>query len=212
MMKKTIGLALIIVTAVSACSKKSNPQPQQGQSKTVVINGTTYSTVVIGSQTWTAVNYNGAGGANYNNSATNDPVLGKLYTYAEAQAISLPSGWRVPTADDYNKMLSGLGGTKLDLTDYGVNNAVALEFMSTTGWTGTNGNNQLGFNAYPAGVYSQGANAFLYAGQQAFFLIETDGINVYISLNFSVAPLQTQVNHFFDGTLNRASLRFVKDN
>ena len=211
-MKKIIYLSLIMVTVITACSKKNNPQPQQQQSKTVTINGNTYSTVVIGSQTWTAVNYNGAGGVNYNNSATNDAVLGKLYTYTEAQSIALPSGWRVPTASDYNSMLAGLGGTKLDLADYGVSNTVALEFMSATGWTGINGNNQLGFNAYPAGVYSAGATAFLYAGQQAFFIIETDGINVNIPLNFSVAPLQTQVNHFFDGTQNRASLRFVKDN
>ncbi|HEY8929091.1 MAG TPA: FISUMP domain-containing protein [Mucilaginibacter sp.] len=94
-----------IITFVS-CSKKSDTRPNDNS---VTINGTNYSVVAIGGQTWTSVNYNGEGGINYNNGSINNAADGKLYTIAEAQAIKLPKGWRLPTRDDFNKLLVSIG-------------------------------------------------------------------------------------------------------
>ncbi len=212
-MKKLPFVCILAIAAFTSCSKKSNPNPKQPAPTSVTISGTSYSTVVIGNQTWTAVNYNGPGGVNYNNGA-NDPAYGKLYTFPEIQAVTLPSGWRLPTADDFNNLLIGFGGTKQSSGNYAVNQSAALKLMSTTGWTTTNGNNQTGFNALPAG-YFDGANLFEYLGTQTFFMIDIpSGQNPYIPLSFSVAPLQTTVDYFFNGFGNyyHESVRFVKDN
>lgn len=209
-MKKILYLAFVAIITFTACSKKGNtPAPV---ATTVVINGTTYPTVVIGSQTWTAVNYNGDGGLNYNNSATNIPADGKLYTPAEAAAITLPSGWRLPTAADYNNLFAGLGGVQNNTSNYGVSQAIALELMSTTGWTDTNGNNKLGFNARPVGECNTSSNLFTRAGMDAFFMIDNPSQNVYTPLSVDVSADQTEVNYFFNNSGYHISVRFVKDN
>src|ERR1700742_3793344 len=100
-MKQLILIFLLAIGSFYSCSKKSDNQP--GSANTVIIENTSYRTVSIGSQTWTAVNYNGPGGTNYDTDP-NNPAYGKLYTFAEAQAITLPPGWRLPTKDDFTKL------------------------------------------------------------------------------------------------------------
>lgn len=122
----------------------------------VTINDAEYPTVKINNQTWTTVNYNGAGGINYANGA-NDPVYGKLYTIAEVRALSLPSGWRVPTETDYENLLKSAGITSLD----GEGNVLvglsgAIKLKSTSGWTVNNGDNSSGFDALAGGYSSLG--------------------------------------------------------
>jgi len=102
-MKKLLFLAFVIGTTLSSCSKKSNPKP----TNTVTINGASYATVSIGTQTWTSVNYNGPGGTI--NTSLNEAIYGKYYTIAEMQAISLPTGWRVPTEADFVTLLKSQG-------------------------------------------------------------------------------------------------------
>ncbi len=147
------------------------------------------------------------------NSATNIPADGKLYTLDEAEAIVLPAGWRLPTTADYNQLLIGIGGVAENLGSLAYQ-AQALELMSTTGWTDNNGNNKLGFDAVPAGEYSEGASQFIYEGTAAFFLIDTppdqNGIVNPLSLNFSGG--QAQVNYYTSGPSSRMSVRFVKSN
>ena len=208
-MKKIFLVHVIALITLAGCSKKGNsPAPVP---TSVVIAGTTYPIVTIGSQTFTAINYNGPGGENFNNSDTNVPADGKLYTMAEAQAITLPAGWRLPVAADYNKMLKDLGGTFFsNSTNYTVPESVALQLMSTTGWNQTQGNNQLGFNARPVGYFFV---QFAGAGDYAFFLCntpQTGGNNEPLSLE--VTPGQTAVYPFVIGTVAKWTVRFVKDN
>jgi len=211
-MKKLLYLACIAVTALAGCSKSSNP-PLTPLPTSVTINGTAYPIVLINGQTWTTVNYNGPGGVNYDDSLVNTPADGKLYTVAEAQAINLPAGWHLPTAADYNQMLQSLGGNELGTTgNYSVTQNVAVQLMSTTGWTGTEGNDNIGFNARPVGYYSGPGAQFERAGTDAFFIIDTSPANSTIPLSLDVSLNQTAVNHYSDGTDNRMSVRFVKDN
>lgn len=149
-MKKQIFLLMLSAClAFTSCTKNGDPEPE---SNTVEIGGTTYSTVKIGTQTWTTVNYNGSGGVNYNDGA-NVPGLGKLYSFQEVKALSgLPSGWRVPTEDDLIKLLANVG-TKLDGDDIYTDADASKKLMSTSGWSNAAlaGTNSTGLNLTPTG-------------------------------------------------------------
>lgn len=64
-----------------------------------------YKTVTIGDQEWFAENYMRNDGASIppNRSLANVPVYGRLY---KPTNIIAPSGWRLPTEDDYKKLMS----------------------------------------------------------------------------------------------------------
>ncbi len=197
-MRKLICLSLILIISVSACSKKNETKTP---TNTISIGGDNYNTIVIGTQTWTATNYNGTGG------------VGGFYTFAQATAINLPAGWRLPTQKDFNNLLKLAGGT---LDSYGnVDNANALALMSATGWSGGNGTNSLGFNALSIGYGIYPGPAYVGSGIYAAFW----------SSSFLVAgePFDLIIQHIdsypasvvLDNGLNPddyASIRFVKDN
>ncbi|WP_461450142.1 FISUMP domain-containing protein [Mucilaginibacter sp.] len=200
-MKKLLLLAFLSGTTLFySCSKSSSTKPTIPSTTATITD-----TVVIGNQTWTSVNYNGSGGVNYNNSSTNDPTYGKLYTLAEAKAIVLPKGWHLPSTDDFNTLMKNLGVTLQDGNGYyQPSQTVTLQLMSTSKWTLQSGGNNTGFSAYPAGFYntseskgfsSQGTEAdFIttstlvgYPGTQANFSIyeEKDANQLLISSVFS---------------------------
>lgn len=204
--------------------------PQAPSNGSVMINGASYSTVVIGKQTWTSVNYNGTGGVNYNN-GTNDPISGKLYSQDEINQLVLPSGWRIPTKADFETLLT-LTGQPLAIINngyYGIETDATQKLMSSTGWQAGNGNNAIGFNAVPAGYYGLYTSLTYQAqGTQAAFWSSTPGlpatlnganvpeatllmISSYTNNNIktSNAVINTQI--VYSGQI-KCSLRFVKDN
>jgi len=220
-MKKILYQALVVAIAFTfiGCSKSSSsPQPVS-----VLVEGTVYPTVVIGSQTWTSLNYNGPGGENYNNSTTNIPLFGKLYTLEEARAIPLPKGWELPTAADYNLLLKNAGGVPqtrdvngvtVISSNYMVGSFSAVELMSTSRWQGTNGNNQLGFNAQPAGDGAADTQNFYSLYSSAFFIVNdfTANNSHYLAVQISCSPPQAAISDYDLGIDFRGSVRFVKNN
>jgi len=191
-----------------ACSKKQGNSPQP--TNTVTINAASYSTVVIGSQTWTSVNYNGPGGENYNN-GSNSVIYGKLYTETEAKAIPLPAGWRIPTQNDYTNFFPAIGATLGANGVYQFPTNDIFKLMSKTGWLTQEGTDSLGFNAEPAGYLYN--NTFSSLGAEARFLTSTFNLpNGHGNLvTFSVASYSLYFPALPYAT-DRASLRFVKDN
>lgn len=158
MKKSLLTLSAVCLLLIASCSKnKDNPEQQKNE---ITISGTIYPTTVIGTQTWTTVNYNGNGGVNYND-APNDAKIGKLYSYAEAKAIvGLPAGWRVPTKSDVEKLMEHLG-TSINNTESEyrgekhLNTEKSKKITSTTGWNPStvNGNNETKLNILPVGFY-----------------------------------------------------------
>lgn len=198
-MKSILALTLIAGITLASCSKKSNtPKPQANN--TVTINGTAYTTVKIGSQTWTAVNYNGAGGLNYNNSDTNIPANGKLYTLAEAKAIAIPDGWRLPTQDDYTTLLAS---------------SSAFGLMAKTSWTIGGGTNSSSFNALAVGYNHH--DAFDGAGTDAVFITTSEladypGIPASFNIYQDGSTTTAILTDIVVGVTDRASIRFIKSN
>jgi len=154
------------------------------------IDGNTYNTVTIGTQTWMAENlkvtkYNdntdifnqtdltklGTIGAycNYNNTTNADTIntYGRLYNwYAVNTAKLCPSGWHVPSDDEWKILENYLIANGYNYDGTTTEDKIAKSLASTTGWDLTTkagaigsypeSNNSTGFSALPAGCLEPG--------------------------------------------------------
>lgn len=223
-MKQILLFMLSVSLIFTSCTKKDDPKPEE--SKPVEIGGTSYSTVKIGSQTWTTVNYNGSGGINYGGDPNNVEV-GKLYSYPEAVAITgLPDGWRVPAEADVKKLMATIGTqTDIDNTLY-INEANCRKLIATSGWD-INGDNESGLNIKATGFYySQVFTEFVGKGTSGSFWTTTRANDNV--LYFEIASdiwdnHNTSLRGYIDGTtrdggpthptvVEKRPIRFVKDN
>jgi len=69
-----------------------------------------YKTVKIGNQTWMAENLNIAtGGKCYDGKSTNCNKYGRLYDWETAKSVC-PSGWHLPTNEEWETLIGSLGG------------------------------------------------------------------------------------------------------
>jgi uncharacterized protein (TIGR02145 family) len=136
--------------------------------------GKTYRTVTIGEQTWMADNLNNdEGGKCYNNDPANCEKYGRLYTWTAAMDLPescnssecaseiqpkhrgiCPLGWHVPSNDDWNELLSTVGGAPVASTH--------LKAVSCWYENG-NGQDTHKFAALPGGC-GDSADNFYYAG------------------------------------------------
>ena len=106
------------------------------------------SEVTIGTQTWMTKNLNVEIGTyiKVDNVTVNNVNLGSQYYY-DVGTLSLGDypmfrGWRIPTKEDYNTLISYIGNTGTDCTKY--------RGGQETGWISA-GTNDYGFSALPVG-------------------------------------------------------------
>jgi uncharacterized protein (TIGR02145 family) len=157
-----LGLALFIA---SSCKKDDS-----SNSDTVTdVDGNVYHTITIVNQTWMVENlkvthyndgindpitndttYNWGGlttGAYcwYSNIKSNKDPYGALYNWYAANNPKLcPVGWHVPSKDEWNTLISNLGGDSTLVGGY-------LKEVGTAHWTEQNADNSSGFTALPGG-------------------------------------------------------------
>lgn len=109
----------------------------------------------------------------FNNDSANGRKYGKLYNwYAVNDPRGLaPSGWAIPTDEDWAKLTYFLGG--LDIA--------GDKIKSTSEWQGGyNGTNETGFNGFPSG-YRVENGAFMNLGNNAVWWSSTESntLNAY---------------------------------
>jgi uncharacterized protein (TIGR02145 family) len=135
-------------------------------------------TIVSDNQVW--ANLSTAGYCWYDNDEIqNKQALGGIYNwYAAASGKICPTGWHVPTGDDYSAMVNYLISNGFNYDGSRTGNKIAKALSSTSDWQissikGTPGNpdypefrNKTGFTALPAGnrgqdgkFYSLGSSA-----------------------------------------------------
>ena len=111
----------------------------------------TYKTVKIGSQTWMAENlaYKATSGCYaYENNESNAKIYGCLYTWETAKKVC-PSGWHLPSKDDWSALLTYLGGENIagdKLKEAGTNHWQKPASAAT---------NETGFTAIPGGFRNE---------------------------------------------------------
>lgn len=111
--------------------------------KTTEIGGSKFYVAEIDGTTWMANNLYGTNsGISFYLSSVTDSFLGRFYTWKEA-LTACPQGWRLPTADEWDK----LGNDACAL----MTDATLLEKQMWAYWPGMNITNAKGFNAIPAG-------------------------------------------------------------
>jgi uncharacterized protein (TIGR02145 family) len=148
------------------------------------VDGNVYNTIPIGTQVWMAQNLKttlfnntnpianvtastGVGSWSvlttaaycwFNNDAvTYKPVYGALYNWFAVNTGNLcPTGFHVPTDDEFGTLEVYLGMVPADVTLFGVfrgtTQLVGSQMKNTTGWaTGENGTNTSGWSALPGG-------------------------------------------------------------
>lgn len=150
------------------------------------IEGNMYNVIIIGSQTWMAENLKTTK-LNDNTSIPDVPddstwvhlstpaycwlrndiqyknVYGALYNWYTVETGKLcPSGWHVPTDDEYKtlELTLGMAANQLDLLEWrGTDQGSRMK--SKTGWAdGENGTNTSGFSALPGGYRWAKTGAF----------------------------------------------------
>ena len=133
----SVAFGALLVCALVACdSDLKDPR-----------DGRVYKTVKIGSQVWMAENLDYETEESY--CFRDNPIFctaqGRLYTL-DAARKACPAGWRLPTYDDFNDLISAAGGP----------DSAGTKLKSKTGWQkrrgkDCNGTDDFGFNAVPAG-------------------------------------------------------------
>lgn len=191
----------LLALSLAGCSSRS---PTQAGPETVAIGGEDYPVVVAAGRSWTARNYRGPGGVPYRG---NEDRLdyGRYYTYPEVLAIPLPTGWRIPTIDDYKALAKSQG--VVFTGDNATSQEAVGRLVSTTLWTNVQGTNASGFNAYPAGYCFPGQDPL--PGDIAEFWAE-GAISFSILESASSRPHRIAFYQSADQPY-RFNARFVKD-
>jgi len=200
--------------------------PCPGASTVKDIDGNTYSTVQIGAQCWMQSNLkvskyrNGAAiptglsdavwesttssaYAIYANNINNDALYGKLYNlYAVNDVRGLcPTGWHVPTKDEWDKFVSHLGGVEV----------AGGKMKSTTGWRVPNNEatNESGFTGLPGGSRVS-SGKFDYLGSVGVWWSSSE-INISDAWALNVGSNDGDVSRFTSDKEYGFSVRCLRD-
>jgi len=128
-----------------------------GGQTNLTYGGQTYEIVEIGNQCWMAenLNYETTNSWWYENNSANGDVYGRLYTW-EAALTACPSGWSLPSDDQWKQMEMALGMSQSAADDTGwrgTNEGGKMKETGTTHWNypNTYATNSSGFTALPGG-------------------------------------------------------------
>ncbi|MFI5163475.1 MAG: FISUMP domain-containing protein [Sphingobacteriales bacterium] len=205
---KRICVFIGLITLLSACSRKSNVQPENPN--IVKINGTAYPTVVIGNQVWTTVNYSGPPGYH----SAGHAQYGDYYTQSQALAIILPAGWRVPTMMDYNNLFAYFGPNKNTDGYSELDGSEVGNLLSTSAGWPTTSTDKSGFKAEPNGFFQVAGPTPTYQnnGHEGYFMTsDWGGLDNRFGVRITILGAGLEAASREDFSTIAYSLRFVKD-
>jgi uncharacterized protein (TIGR02145 family) len=221
-MKKPIFLAITIVAGIlianPAFSQKANKDDNNtGETGTITDSrdGKTYKTVKIGEQWWMAENLaylpsvvpSSTGSRKkpyyyvygYEGTSVSAAILtpnydtyGVLYNWPAA-LNACPSGWHLPTDDEWKQMEMAIGMSQSEADDAGwrgTNEGTKLK--ATSGWSDNrNGTDDYGFSVLPGG-YRYSTGNFTTIGSHGYWWSATEGSASYAwfrYLNYSTTTI-----------------------
>jgi len=161
-------------------------------------------TVKIGEQVWMKENLNCdvSGSKCYNNDQNNCLIYGRLYNWATAQTVC-PSGWHLPSIDDWNTLASTAGGAP----------TAGMKLKAQNGWSGCDSpgsggcNDDLGFTALPGGAVWDGN--FKNVDWGYWWSSSEDDSNMAYA--YDMGPSAANLDHFSTNKSDMYSVRCVMD-
>lgn len=181
-----------------------------------------YTTVTIGDQVWMAENLrttkfrNGdtipywtntvtSGYCWYNNSITYKNLYGAIYQYYAATDTRgiCPSGWHLPSIEEWNTLFATLGGEDVA--------GGKMKEQGTVHWNSPNtgATNSSGFTALPGGM-KDCSNNFVNMGSGCSFYTAQEAVGGYIwGVSISAYSTTVETNSGFD--CNASSIRCIKN-
>jgi uncharacterized protein (TIGR02145 family) len=183
-------------------------------------NGQTYKTVTIGGKTWTAENMNIKTGTSWchSDAESNCKKYGRLYNWSTAAKMVCPTGWHLPTRDEWAVLAKAAGGSGA----YGGSGIAGKTLKSTSGWSdfcgsdgdkpckSSNGTDNFGFNALSGSSRMLFNDQYNRLGENGSWwtATEEDNLSAYgRHASFIDDRLEEQSNHKDCGL----SVRCVKD-
>ena len=140
----------------------------------------------------------------YDNDASNVATYGRLYNwYAATDAAELcPTGWHVPTDDEWTALETYLGAN-------GHSGTEGAALKSTSGWAGANGTDDFGFSALPGGSRYDTDGLFNDAGYfGAWWSSSPNGGDVWCRFLNYITPV---VDRLYGGPRTGFSVRCLRD-
>jgi uncharacterized protein (TIGR02145 family) len=224
---------LLLLAMCSACTVTNKLMAQKTAANETVkdCDGNIYHTVTIGTQVWMVENlkttkYNDCTpipnikdatelgkqttGAycDYKNEPKNSAVYGRLYnwyTIANKTGIA-PKGWHVPSLDEWNILITYLGGTSAA--------GGKLKEAGLTHWPAPNkdADNSSGFTGLPAGNRARQSGDFYALGQYGYLWTATSANKEKDAYNFHLLLYSGAISEAAsDGKANGFSIRCIKD-
>jgi uncharacterized protein (TIGR02145 family) len=185
-------ISVLFVLLATGCKKDND------DSTVTDIDGNVYNTVTIGTQIWMKENLkvtklndgssipnvtdqtqwstlNSEGYCLYDNNSGNKTTYGALYNWFAVNTNKLcPSGWRVPSDNDWTTLTALYGGDNEASAD--------LKEAGTTHWAAPNtGTNESGFTGLPGGgrIGFDGTFMEIYTGAHLWSITEYSASNAY---------------------------------
>ena len=171
-----------IKSSSSLTSKSSSSQEIESSSSSNVVeaandttefmtdsrDGQTYRIVKIGNQVWMAENLNFKTKSSlcYNNSDEYCERYGRLYTWSEGVHSACPSGWHLPSREEFETLITAAGGSLI----------AGKRLKSSSDW---NGMDDFGFSALPAGDRYSGGGFYDEGVFTAFWSSTGGGTTAY---------------------------------
>ena len=168
-------------------------------------DGKVYKTVIMpDGKEWLAENLNFEieGSWYYNNDLSNGDKYGRLYTWDAAvkACAGLGNGWRLPTNEDWDTLITAVGGSS----------TASTKLKSRTGWVEYgNGTDEYGISALPGGYrYSDGF--FYNAGYNGVWWSAKEGDDSY-AYNRDMHYNNKNVARYYSDKSNAFSVRCSRE-
>jgi len=180
-------------------------------------DGKTYKKVTIGTQTWMQenLNYETTGAEAYGATAANADIYGLLYN-GDAAKTACPTGWHLPTDEEWKTLEMGLGMTSEQANfvsaSRGTDEGGKLKEAGNAHWSGDNvgATNSSAFTALGAG-YNYGGT-YYQLNEMAYFWTSTDGTTGSNKMNSRALKTTTStIGRDFTDKAATMSVRCVED-